>query len=201
MLERWKLWFDGACEPSNPGPMSIGALLISPDGERFEFSDRIGHGTNNVAEYRAMIRGLEEAVLRGATAIDVRGDSQLVIRQLTGEYSVKAKEMRAEFNKAMGLLRRIGNWKAFWVPREENTQADALSKKHVTAAVDARVVEAAKLVVVEKLSGQIWSARGSAGKSYAIDLAAMVCSCPDFTRRRRICKHLVAAQDAEKRVA
>lgn len=201
MLERWKLWFDGACEASNPGPMSIGALLISPNGERFEFSDRIGYGTSNVAEYRAMLRGLEEAAARGSTAIDVRGDSQLVIRQLTGEYSVKSKEMRTEFNKAMVLLRRIGDWNVFWVPREKNIFADALSKKRAANVVDIRIIEAAKKVVVEKLARKIWSAQGSAGKSYAIDLAAMVCSCPFFKQHRRTCKHLIAAQEAEAKVA
>jgi len=198
---RWKLWFDGACEPSNPGPMSIGALLISPEGTCFEFGDRIGLGTSNVAEYRALIRGLEEAAARGATRIDVRGDSQLVIRQLTGEYRLKSQDMRAEFNRAMALLRQIGNWNTFWIPRENNARADALSKRHLQLLVDPKVSEGAKSVVVEKVAGHIWSARGRAGKGYAVDLVAGVCSCPDFARRRKICVHLLAAQHAEGMVA
>jgi ribonuclease HI len=89
----WLAWFDGAADP-NPGEASIGGLLVGPDGERVEISARVGHGTNNFAEYCALIAVLKTAVERRVTNIVVHGDSQLVVNQVNGEWGVNSAALR-----------------------------------------------------------------------------------------------------------
>src|SRR3990170_2647056 len=87
------LYVDGASR-GNPGPAGIGIVVKDPTGRVVsEISEFIGRGTNNVAEYRALIRALEEAATLGARSVVVRSDSELLVRQLTGEYKVKSPDL------------------------------------------------------------------------------------------------------------
>lgn len=127
MSEVWKAWFDGATVP-NPGERGIGALLISPDGsERIEISEAIGFGTNNEAEYVALQSVLDYAIKRGIDRLVIRGDSQLVIKQVRGEWDCKSHNLFGAVKAAKLAMRQIPQVHLSWVPREENEEADALS--------------------------------------------------------------------------
>ncbi len=117
----------------NPGPAAIGVVVSDPGGEVLdEFGERIGVATNNVAEYRAMLRGLQRVAQLGAREVEVINDSELVARQLRGVYKVKHPSMRPLYEEAMSALRGFDRWEIRSVPRAENARADAL----VNAALD-----------------------------------------------------------------
>jgi ribonuclease HI len=111
----------------NPGPAAIGVVVTRPDGEVVdEIAERIGVATNNVAEYRAVLRGLERAAALGAREVDLVNDSELVARQLTGAYKVKHPAMKPLYLEAMSALRGFDRWSIRSVPRAQNARADAL---------------------------------------------------------------------------
>lgn len=111
----------------NPGPAAIGVVIARPGGEVVEeLAERIGVATNNVAEYRALLRGLERAASLGAREVDVVNDSELVARQLTGVYKVKHPAMRPLYEAARSALEGFDRWAIRSVPRAENARADAL---------------------------------------------------------------------------
>jgi ribonuclease HI len=118
----------------NPGPAAIGVVVRGPDGEVLEeLGERIGRATNNVAEYRALLRGIELAAAHGAGELELIGDSELVVRQIEGRYKVKdagLRELHAEAKRALGGLDR---WAIRHVRRAENADADRL----VNQALDA----------------------------------------------------------------
>ena len=117
----------------NPGPAAIGVVVSDPDGKVLdEFAERIGVATNNVAEYRALLRGLERAAMLGAREIELVNDSELVARQVSGVYKVKHPAMRPLYEQAMAALGRFDSWQIRSVPRARNAEADAL----VNAALD-----------------------------------------------------------------
>ncbi len=123
------LYTDGAAR-GNPGPASIGAALYLVDnGTRLvgEVSEAIGHATNNVAEYRAVLAGLQLARRHQPDLLTLRADSQLLIRQLEGRYRVKNPALRELYREVMGLLQDLPGYKLEHVPREENVVADALA--------------------------------------------------------------------------
>jgi ribonuclease HI len=118
----------------NPGPAAIGVVVSEPAGEVIdEVAERIGVATNNVAEYRALLRGLERAAALRATEVEIVNDSELIARQLTGRYKVKHPAMRPLYMDAIAALRGFDGWKIRTVPRAQNARADAL----VNQALDA----------------------------------------------------------------
>jgi ribonuclease HI len=118
----------------NPGPAAIGVVVSSPEGEVVdEVAERIGEATNNVAEYRALLRGLERARALGADEVAIVNDSELVARQLTGAYKVKHPAMKPLYEQAIAALRGFRAWSIRSVPRAQNAHADAL----VNSALDA----------------------------------------------------------------
>jgi ribonuclease HI len=118
----------------NPGPAAIGVVVTGPGGEVLdEVAERIGTATNNVAEYRAVLRGVERAKALGATEIELVNDSELVARQLTGAYKVKHPDMKALHAEALAALSAFERWRIRTVPRAQNAGADTL----VNAALDA----------------------------------------------------------------
>ena len=133
-----RVFFDGLCEPKNPGGVACYGFVVydkSAVGERKVFE---GYGvaaepgpdsTHNVAEYTGLIRSIEW-VLANQTdkGLEILGDSQLVIRQLTGEYKVRSPRVTPLHELAVSLLQAF-EWTAKWIPREENTVADELSEK------------------------------------------------------------------------
>lgn len=130
-----EIFCDGASR-GNPGQASAGAVLFGEGGKVLaEISERLGIATNNEAEYVALILALRKARELHASTVAVKADSQLVIRQLTGEYKVKHPEMKKRHAEAMTLLKGFQGWSAMHVPREENAHADKLAN----AALDAKV--------------------------------------------------------------
>lgn len=129
MNNTWNAWFDGATKESNPGLRGIGGVLKGPAGERIEISEEIGQGTNNEAEYAALMAVLDAAVEAKVENLVVHGDSQLVVRQVNGEWFIKAKELVPMCKTVLELKGQIPNITIRWIPREENSEADALSKK------------------------------------------------------------------------
>jgi ribonuclease HI len=118
----------------NPGPAAVGVVISSPDRELLEeHSEPIGVATNNVAEYRAVLVGLQRARALGATEVELVNDSELVARQLTGDYRVKHPALRPLHADALAELSALEGWTIRTVPREQNARADEL----VNAALDA----------------------------------------------------------------
>lgn len=130
---RLVLHVDGGAR-GNPGPAAVGVVLSTPEGEVVdEVAEAIGVATNNVAEYRAVLRGLELASAHGASEIQIINDSELVARQLQGRYKVKHPAMRPLYLDTVQALRGFDRWQITNVPRAENARADAL----VNTALDA----------------------------------------------------------------
>jgi ribonuclease HI len=123
---RVHLYFDGASR-GNPGPAAIGWVLVSGDGIVAEAGERIGRETNNRAEYEALIAGLEAATEYGFDEIEVRGDSELIVRQVRGEYDATDPDLRERRIRARELLSTFDSWSIEHVPREINSRADELA--------------------------------------------------------------------------
>ena len=111
----------------NPGPAAVGVVVQDADGGVLEeVGKRIGDATNNVAEYRAVLLGIERALALGATELELIGDSELIVRQVKGEYKVKdasLRELHGEVNRALVPLE---SWAIRHVRREANAEADRL---------------------------------------------------------------------------
>lgn len=110
--------------------MGAGAV-VRMDGEERVLSRHAGHGTNNVAEYAGLILGLEEAQRMGADEVVVRGDSELILRQLTGQYKVRAAHLRAPHERALALLGSFASHRVEWVARAQNAEADAAARQAI----------------------------------------------------------------------
>ncbi|HET8566671.1 MAG TPA: ribonuclease HI family protein [Solirubrobacterales bacterium] len=117
----------------NPGPAAIGIVLRDGGGTVLEeVGEKIGAATNNVAEYRALLRGIELAAAHGATELELVGDSELVVRQVEGRYKVKNAGMKELHDEVKEALRGFDSWSISHVRRTENAEADRL----VNAALD-----------------------------------------------------------------
>ena len=128
-----KLSTDGGAR-GNPGPAAYGYVLETDDGAVLDArGETIGVATNNVAEYRALIAGLEAAIARGVTELEVVSDSELVVKQMRGEYKVKNEALRELSREAARLARQLGKVAYTAVRREHNELADRL----VNEALDA----------------------------------------------------------------
>lgn len=118
----------------NPGPAAVAAVISIPDGELVEErAERIGEATNNVAEYKALLLGIERARALGATELELIGDSELIVRQVRGEYRVKEPGLRPLHEQVHEALEGFERWSIRHVRREENAEADRL----VNDALDA----------------------------------------------------------------
>ena len=132
-----KLFTDGGAR-GNPGPAAYGYVIEAEDGTVLaSHGERIGVATNNVAEYRALIAGLEKAVALGVPEIEVVSDSELLVKQMTGEYRVKNEALKGLSLQAARLAREIGKVSYTAVRREHNELADRL----VNEALDAGEAE------------------------------------------------------------
>jgi ribonuclease HI len=111
----------------NPGPAAIGAVVRDAGGEIIEErGERIGRATNNVAEYRALLLGIELAAAHGASELDLVGDSELIVRQVEGKYKVKDATMKELHGEVKAALRPFEGWSIRHVRREHNADADRL---------------------------------------------------------------------------
>ena len=111
----------------NPGPAAAAAVLSTPDGDVVDEAKVVlGTATNNVAEYRGLLLGLERAAALGATEVEVINDSELIAHQVTGRYKVKHPDMKPLHAEALRALGGFERWSIRPVPRAQNADADAL---------------------------------------------------------------------------
>jgi len=126
-----RVYSDGAAR-GNPGPAGAGAVLTDENGHAIARLGRfLGKQTNNVAEYQGLILGLTHALQLGYRDVEVRADSQLLVRQLKGEYAVKHAGLKPLHAEAIRLLRSFDHVEIQHVPREENALADEMSNRAI----------------------------------------------------------------------
>ena len=129
-----RLWTDGGAR-GNPGPAAFGYVLEAEDGHVLAaHGEAIGVATNNVAEYRALIAGLGKALELGLSELEVVSDSELLVKQMTGEYRVKNEALRGLWSRAVVLAKQLGNVRYTAVRREHNELADRLVNEALDAA-------------------------------------------------------------------
>jgi len=127
MLDKiFQIYIDGAAR-GNPGPAGIGAVICQDGRVIKNLSSYIGKTTNNSAEYMALIFALQEALVLKAKAIEVFSDSQLLCRQLNGEYKVKEAHIKTLFTQVKNLLSLFKKTKIIYIPRQQNRGADKLA--------------------------------------------------------------------------
>lgn len=130
----WIIYADGASR-GNPGPAAIGAVIFDGQGRpAHRISKRIGHATNNEAEYRAAIAALEAALALGARQVELRMDSELVVRQLDARYKVRNPSLKPLLARLKDLRWRFASFQARSIPREENQAADRLANQALDRA-------------------------------------------------------------------
>ncbi len=128
------LFADGGSR-GNPGPAASGAVIVSPEGEVVEeVGEFLGTATNNVAEWTALEIGLRAALERGIARLDVRMDSELVVKQLSGEYRVKHPSLQPLYRRVRALLGKFESVDVRHVRRKDNALADAVVNKVLDAA-------------------------------------------------------------------
>jgi ribonuclease HI len=128
---------DGASR-GNPGPAAIGVAVMRNGQAVREIGEVIGVATNNVAEYRAFLRALEEAAALGARSVRVQSDSELLVRQLSGQYKVRSAQLLPLHRLALARRREFDEVAIVHVPREQNRVADALANQALDDAVPER---------------------------------------------------------------
>jgi ribonuclease HI len=134
MTVKAKLWTDGGAR-GNPGPAAFAYVLVRDDGEQLDArGEYIGHATNNVAEYSALIGGLEAAVELGVGELEVISDSELMVKQMRGEYKVKNEALKELNEHAARLARKLDRVRYTAVRREHNKLADQLVNDALDAA-------------------------------------------------------------------
>ncbi|WP_121740780.1 ribonuclease HI [Natronorubrum halophilum] len=125
---RAHVYFDGACR-GNPGPAATGWVIVTGDGIVAEGGERIGTMTNNQAEYEALLTALEAARDYGYDEIHVRGDSELIVKQVRGEYDTNNPELREKRVTVREILAGFDDWTLEHIPREVNNRADGLANE------------------------------------------------------------------------
>ena len=130
-MKSLSLYVDGGSR-GNPGPAGIGVVVRDKNGKKVkEFNKYIGVTTNNIAEYNAVIYGLQEALIEKAEEVELNMDSELVARQLKGEYKVKNSNIRPLFEQALHLLSGFKKFHIKNIKRENNKEADKLVNKAI----------------------------------------------------------------------
>jgi ribonuclease HI len=125
---------DGAAR-GNPGPAAIGAIIKDESGQtQGRISRAIGIATNNQAEYRAIIAALERAVGAGARQVIIKSDSELVVRQINGQYKIKNTALRPLYQRVVRLTGSLEGFSITGIPREQNAEADALANQALDRA-------------------------------------------------------------------
>lgn len=120
-------YIDGGAR-GNPGPAGFGVRIEDPDGQLVdELHGPLGIATNNIAEYNGLLAALRWAATRGESHVQIRADSELLVKQMRGEYRVKNEGLKPLFLEACALVRRIGHVSFAHVPRAQNKEADRLS--------------------------------------------------------------------------
>jgi ribonuclease HI len=121
----------------NPGPAAIGVVVRDESGTVLqEVGETIGEATNNVAEYKALLRGIELAAAQGASEVELIGDSELVVRQVEGKYKVKNAGIKPLHEEVKGALGGFDSWSIRHVRRADNAAADHLVNQALDGALD-----------------------------------------------------------------
>ncbi len=130
----WCLMVDGASR-GNPGEAGCGAVIYDEQGEILkELTSYLGSSTNNVAEYQGLLMGLEGVIKLGGKKLQIRSDSELLVRQLNGVYRVKDEKLKVLYRKALDLLGRLEAYRIIHVRREYNKLADRLANLAIDKA-------------------------------------------------------------------
>ncbi len=120
----------------NPGPAGIGVIIKSEDGEMlYQYGGYIGEATNNVAEYKALIKALQEAKHLGGTSLRIQMDSELIVKQMHGTYKIKEPTLQGLAQEVIKLLKEFSGHTFVHVRREFNKEADAMVNQAIDAAV------------------------------------------------------------------
>ena len=138
-----EVYFDGLCQPINPGGISCYAFLVKSGGRTIYSDYGIAvepfsqDSTNNVAEYTALVKALQWLLEKnlGSTKVEIKSDSQLIVNQLTGDYKVKSKRIMSLYKQVLLLKSKFQDIEIKWVPREENREADRLTNKAYNKAL------------------------------------------------------------------
>lgn len=132
---------DGASR-GNPGDAGIGILLVDEkDNVIKEISDYIGQTTNNIAEYTALVKALKEALEMNFEGIEVISDSELMVKQINGEYQVKSEGLKPLYKEACELLKEFKIFTVRHVRREQNKEADKLANRGIDEALDENEID------------------------------------------------------------
>ena len=134
MRKKLNIYIDGGAR-GNPGPAGVGVVIMDGKGKKIkDVSKYIGEATNNIAEYNALLYGLEEALMLKAEEIRINLDSELVAKQITGEYRVKDKNIKPLFDRAVNMLKSFKGFEINRIDRSENKEADKLVNKAINLA-------------------------------------------------------------------
>jgi ribonuclease HI len=124
-----KIQFDGAAIP-NPGKMAIGVVLLENDNIITKISKKLpNNGTNNVAEYSALLTGISKAIELGWDKVSIEGDSKLVVNQINGTWRINKAHLKSLYNQIISELSKFESYTIKWIPREKNFVADELASK------------------------------------------------------------------------
>lgn len=129
-----RIEFDGGSR-GNPGPAAGAAIIFLPTAEKVERAEFLASATSNQAEYTGALLGLRTAIELGLESIELAGDSQLVIRQLAGDWQVRTPHLYPLWQEAHSLLEKLDNTKLCWIPRAENKLADAAVNRWIDAGL------------------------------------------------------------------
>lgn len=141
MAARFRAAFDGGSR-GNPGVAAWGVAVLDENGEYIEgHAGYLGHATNNVAEYSGLLAALELAIASGAQRVEILADSELIVRQISGAYRVKAARLKPLYLRAMALIDRISDFSINHVPRGKNKDADRLVNEALDQATAANPSE------------------------------------------------------------
>ena len=152
-MKRLEIYTDGACS-GNPGPAGIGFVIRENGRVVRECAKGIGNATNNIAEYTALIYALQEALILKADEVDVKSDSELMCRQIQGIYKVKNPNIVPLFDQIRHLLQGFRSFSITHVFRQDNKEADALSKKAIQIQKQTKVFARADNVGEESPSSE-----------------------------------------------
>ena len=138
-----EVYFDGLCQPINPGGISCYAFLVKSDGRIIHSDYGVAakpfseDSTNNVAEYTALVKALQWLLANNFSSnrVEIKSDSQLVVNQLTGDYKVKARRILPLYKHVLFLKAQFQNIQIKWIPRDKNREADRLTSKAYNKAL------------------------------------------------------------------
>lgn len=130
-MKTLKIFFDGSSH-GNPGPSGIGIIIFDESGKILvKFSSFIGFATNNEAEYHALIEALKKAIQLNAEKVELHSDSELIVKQVKGVYSVRDEKLKTLHLRCVELLKNFKEFKITYIPRKLNVEADKLANEAI----------------------------------------------------------------------